>query len=394
MPAPEPLPAPALPVTAAASRTDRALLFGYNLRTETLDADASVAELASLAHSAGVEVVDILVQHNLKPVASTLISGDMVERVKGAAQAADATLVIFDGELKGSQRRNLEKALRRPVVDRTEVILDIFAQRAKTVAGKVQVELAQLLYELPRLRMGMLYEAAGAVTGGIGTRGPGESQLELDRRRIRVRIDQLRKELKKLTQVRATQRQSRKGRSVPTVALVGYTNAGKSTLLRQLTGAEAYADDRLFATLDPLTRRGFVPSLGREILFTDTVGFIARLPTALVEAFKSTLEEAQEADLLLIVVDRSDPEYVHKEEVVLQTLEEIGAGEIPQLVAYNKVDQAVGVPARAREGTVYLSALTGEGIGALHAALGRMLPWAAVGTGDADSEPVPSPPGD
>lgn len=391
MPRP-PVPAPELPSTAA-TRQDRAILFGYNLRGESFDADQSVMELAALAHSAQVEIVDVMVQHDVQPQAGTLVSRDMVERIKGAAEATEATLVIFDGELKGSQRRNLEKILRRPVVDRTEVILDIFAQRATSSDGKLQVELAQLLYELPRLRMGELYEAAGAVTGGIGTRGPGESQLEMDRRRVRIRIDQLRRELKKLTTVRTTQRSGRRSRRMPVVALVGYTNAGKSTLLNQLTGAEAYADDRLFATLDPLTRRGFVPALRREVLFTDTVGFIARLPTTLVEAFKSTLEEAREADLLLVVVDRSDPEYVAKEQVVLETLEDIGAGDLPMLVVYNKVDQAAQVPATPREGTAYVSALTGDGVPQLLIQVAQKLHEIAIDTGWPLElpEPVDSP---
>lgn len=372
--------APHLPNTAA-SRQDRAVLFGYNLRGEAFDADQSVAELAALAHSAGVEVVDILVQHDVHPHAGTLVSNDMVERIKTAAEGVDATLIIFDGELKGSQRRNLEKSFKRPVVDRTETILDIFAQRATSNAGKVQVELAQLLYELPRLRQGQLYEMAGAVTGGIGTRGPGESQLEVDKRRVRVRIDQLRKELQKLTGVRDVQRSGRRSRRIPVVALVGYTNAGKSTLMRLLTGADAYADDRLFATLDPLTRRGYIPALNREVLFTDTVGFIARLPTTLVEAFNSTLEEAKEADLLLVVVDRADPDYVDKERVVLDTLEDIKAAEIPIIVVYNKIDQAPEVPKASREGSVYLSAITGEGVEELHAQVAAKLMEIAIDAG-------------
>ncbi|HYE79000.1 MAG TPA: GTPase HflX, partial [bacterium] len=249
----------------------------------------------------------------------------------------------------------------------------IFAQRATTREGKTQVELAQLLYELPRLRMGELYEAAGAVTGGIGTRGPGETQLEVDRRRVRMRINQLRRELAKMGETRATQRKSRRTGGTPTIALVGYTNAGKSTLMRALTGAEAYADDRLFATLDPLTRRGFLPGLEREVLFTDTVGFIARLPTTLVEAFKSTLEEASLADALLVVVDRSDPDYAEKETVVMETLQEIGAGELPMVVVYNKIDHAHDLPITPREDTVYVSALTGQGIEDLHAALSAKL---------------------
>ena len=360
---------------------ERVLLFGYNLRGERIDADASVAELAALAHSAGVEVVDILVQHDVQPNARTLVSHDMVETIREAALASVATLVIFDGELKGSQRNNLEKEIGRKVVDRTELILDIFAQRATTIEGKTQVELAQLLYELPRLRMGELYEAAGAVTGGIGTRGPGESQLEVDRRRVRTRINQLRRELAKMTQTRDTQRRGRKRGGVPTVALVGYTNAGKSTLLNALTNAGAYVDDRVFATLDPLTRRGYLPGLDREVLYTDTVGFIARLPTTLVEAFKSTLEEANVADVLLVVVDRADEEYVEREQVVMETLDEIGAGELPMVVVYNKVDRAHDLPIAPREDTVYISAATGEGLPDLYATLSAKLLETGVSPG-------------
>ncbi|MEO7994250.1 MAG: GTPase HflX [bacterium] len=373
------MPQPLTPGASFADRPiDRALLFGYNLRGDLLEADASVAELAGLVHSAGVEVVDILVQHDVRPNASTLVSNDMVEKIKDAAEAAIATLIVFDGELTGSQRRNLEAALKRPVVDRTEVILDIFAQRAKTVEGKTQVELAQLLYELPRLRMGQLYEAAGAVTGtgaagGIGTRGPGETQLEIDKRRVRTRINQLRRDLDKLESTRATQRKRRQRGSTPTVALVGYTNAGKSTLLKALTGTDAYADDRLFATLDPLSRRGYLPGLEREVIFTDTVGFIARLPTTLVEAFKSTLEEAAQADALVIVVDRADEDYATKEQVVMETLKDIGAGELPSIVAYNQIDRGHDLPIGPREGSVYISALTSEGIEDLHAALSELL---------------------
>ena len=285
------------------------------------------------------------------------------------ASALDADLAIFDDELSPVEAKNLEALLGLKIVDRTALILDIFAARAKSREGRLQVELAQLQYTLPRLMgEGAALSRLGA---GIGTRGPGESKLETDRRRIRRRIYENRQEIRKLAEQRQLRRGNREKNSALEVALVGYTNAGKSSLLAALSGAEVYAEDKLFATLDPLTRRAALPS-GREALFTDTVGFISKLPHELVSAFRSTLEEAARADLLLNVVDASSPAAEQHVAVALETLAALGAGDKPVLHVYNKCDRLAGTPPNAGD-RLYISAKTGAGMEALLAEIDRRL---------------------
>ena len=282
--------------------------------------------------------------------------------------------MVFDDELSPGQQFNLEKILKRTALDRTAVILDIFAQNATTLEGKTQVELAQLRYHLPRLRGrgNQLSQQAG----GIGTRGPGETQLEVDRRRIQRRLAKLEKDLSGLRRTRRNQRKSRRRSRFHTVAIVGYTNAGKSTLLNQLTGAEVLVEDRLFATLDATTRRLQLPG-GETVLMTDTVGFIQKLPTGLVEAFKSTLEEVAEADLLLHVVDGAGPDPEGQMAAVRAVLREIGAGDVPELIAFNKADQvkAGGLDhlLLGHEGSIAFSARSGEGLEILLSSIGDRL---------------------
>ncbi|MGZ6935657.1 MAG: GTPase HflX, partial [Acidimicrobiia bacterium] len=284
----------------------RALLVGtgYGLRTSE-EAEASLDELARLADTAGAEPVAIELQRRDPPDPALYVGKGKAEELRLLAEALDVDVVIFDDELTPAQQRNLEKLFERDVVDRVALILDIFAQHAASQEGMVQVELAQLRYRLPRLRgRGLALSQQG---GGIGTRGPGETQLEVDRRRIQRRITKLERDLVGLGRTRATQRKARTRRALSTVALVGYTNAGKSTLLNRLTDASVLVEDRLFSTLDPATRRLRLPG-GETVLVSDTVGFVQRLPHQLVEAFRSTLEEVVDADLLLHVVDASRPE--------------------------------------------------------------------------------------
>ena len=280
------------------------------------------------------------------------------------SESVDADTVVFDDELTPGQQANLEKILKRTALDRTAVILDIFAQNATTLEGKAQVELAQLKYRLPRLRgRGNALSQQG---GGIGTRGPGETQLEVDRRRIQRRLQKLERDLESLRRTRLTQRKSRRRSRFHTVAIVGYTNAGKSTLLNRLTGAGVLVEDRLFATLDATTRKLQLPG-GETVLLSDTVGFIQKLPTSLVESFKSTLEEVAEADLLVHLVDGSSKEPGAQIAAVRHVLQEIGAGEVPELIVFNKTD-AIEDPndldalLRRHEGSLAVSAHSGEGI--------------------------------
>jgi len=319
---------------------EKAFLVGPVLSQEKKAADLySLKELEALAESYRLDIAGSTVIRVRKPSPATLISPVAIHTLKRAFEEGEIEVCVFDMELKGGQRANLENELEVTVMDRTELILNIFAERAQTSEGKLQVELAKLLYALPRLRG--KGNALSALGGGIGTRGPGETKLEIDRRTIRDRVAKLRKKLKKLSGTRGTQRKARLRSGVKTVALVGYTNAGKSTLLNSITGAGAYADNRLFATLDPLTRR-FRFDSGLDVVFSDTVGFIRRLPTTLIAAFRSTLEEALYADLLLIVLDASDADVNEHLEVVEQTLTTIGAGEIPRLVVLNKSDLTPG----------------------------------------------------
>ena len=326
-------------------------------------------ELQELVRTAGAEAVGVVTQRRSRPDPAYFIGRGKLEEVAAQVAEAGADLVIFDHDLSPAQARNLEKALNTGVLDRTQLILDIFAQRARTREGKLQVELAQLRYLLPRLTgRGTELSRLG---GGIGTRGPGETKLETDRRQVRRRIGELVQELEEVRRHRRVQR-GRRGRSrVPVVALVGYTNAGKSTMLRALTGAETLVEDRLFATLDPLTRRLDLPG-GTRALLTDTVGFIHNLPHQLVAAFSATLEEVVEADLLLHVVDASHPLAPEMVETVSKVLRDLGAGDKPVIIALNKADRIDGpppLPDAAAEAVVVTSALTGEGLDALRQAL-------------------------
>lgn len=296
----------------------------------------SLAELAELACTAGATVVGTFIQKKAKPDTALFLGRGKVEEMAMFIQNERATLVIFDDELTPSQQRNLEMALGVKILDRTALILDIFAQRARTAAGKLQVELAQMKYSLPRiLGQGLVLSRLG---GGIGTRGPGETKLEVDRRRIRRRIHDIEGEIERLKKERLLHRERRRAARIPVAALVGYTNAGKSTLLNALTGADVFAEDKLFATLDPTTRSLRLAD-GREILVTDTVGFIQKLPHTLVQAFHATLEEVVEADLLLHVVDVSNEAAEFQIEAVTEVLKELGVVEKPMLYVLNKLDR-------------------------------------------------------
>src|SRR5471030_776694 len=345
-----------------------------------VDADEELAEVKELARTAGVEPVGSIVQHRAQPAQRTYVGKGKIEELKELFKRANAESVIVDGELDPSQQRFLENALDARVVDRTQLILDIFAQHATSAEGKLQVELAQLEYNLPRMRgmwkhLERLGGGTGALGAGVGTRGPGESQLETDRRLARHRISVLRKRLKDLKKQRATQRKERRRAQTPTVALAGYTNVGKSTLLNALTGSDVSVENRLFETLDPTTR-GFDYD-GRRYLLTDTVGFIRRLPTQLVEGFASTLEETLLADMLLHVVDASasDDEQDRQVSAVNDVLHEIGAGELPLEIVLNKIDRVDPLGRRRLANRFpsapHVSALTGEGIEELKAELAR-----------------------
>ncbi len=333
------------------------------------DAEEELAEIRELARTAGVEPVGAVVQHRARPAQRTYVGKGKLEELKERFKESDAESVIVDGELDPAQQRYLENALGTRVVDRTQLILDIFAQHATTAEGKLQVELAQLDYNLPRMR-GM-WQHLERLGGGVGTRGPGESQLESDRRMARNRINQLRRRLKDLQKQRTTRRKERTRSETPSIALAGYTNVGKSTLLNALTGSDVSVENQLFHTLDPTTR-GFEHD-GRRYLVTDTVGFIRRLPTQLVEGFASTLEETLTADLVLHVVDASavDDEQDSQREAVDDILHEIGAADLPKLIVLNKIDRLDPL-ARRRLANRFpqapqVSAVTGEGLDELRA---------------------------
>lgn len=341
--------------------------------TGDYDADASMDELAELASTAGAQELARVIQKRDAYESATVIGEGKLEEVKELCSSLGAELLIFDCELTASQIRNIEEATDVRVIDRTMLILDIFAGRAVSREGKLQVELAQLRYRLPRL-MG-IGASLSRLGGGIGTRGPGETQLETDRRHIRRRIDKLSEELKELEERRGYTRQRRKKDSVQVGAIVGYTNAGKSTLLNHLTGAGVLAEDKLFATLDPTSRAIELPD-GRNLLLVDTVGLIRRLPHHLVEAFKSTLEEAACADIIIHVCDVSDPEASEKADVTLKTLADLGAAEIPVVTVLNKCDRLEeNIP--ENDTTVKISALKAQGIDRLLEVIAKNLPETA-----------------
>jgi GTP-binding protein HflX len=336
--------------------------------------ESSLEELARLARSAGARVVGTLLQERPRRDPATLLGRGKVEEVKRTCEEKEAEALLFDEDLSPAQQRNLERAVERKTLDRTQLILDIFARRARTREGRLQVELAQLDYLLPRLAgKGVLLSRLG---GGIGTRGPGETKLETDRRRIRQRIQSIRREIEHVRRERSTRREARARRGAPVVALVGYTNAGKSTLFNALTRGAAPVSDHLFMTLDPLVRKVRLGP-GREILLVDTVGFIQKLPHSLVAAFRATLEEVNEAALLLNVVDASTPGVEEREAAVEGVLREIGAADRPRLLVLNKADRTPAerraALAEGRPGCAVVSALSGEGLDALLAAVASHL---------------------
>lgn len=349
----------------------RAILIGAD--TGEYDAESSMDELAELAQTAGAEELARVIQKREAYEAATVIGEGKLAEVRELCGSLSAELLIFDCELTASQIRNVEDETDVRVIDRTMLILDIFAGRAVSREGKLQVELAQLKYRLPRL-MG-IGASLSRLGGGIGTRGPGETQLETDRRHIRRRIDKLSAELKELEERRGFTRTRRKKDSVQVGAIVGYTNAGKSTLLNLLTGAGVLAEDKLFATLDPTARSIELPD-GRSLLLIDTVGLIRRLPHHLVEAFKSTLEEAASADIIIHVCDAADPEAAEKAEVTLRTLADLGAAEIPVVTVLNKCDLlAEHIPENST--TVKISAKNSQGIDRLLQVIAANLPETA-----------------
>jgi GTP-binding protein HflX len=380
---------------------ERALLIGLEKEgVSKWDLQDSLDELRELANSAGAEVIDTVTQKLQKPTAPYYIGRGKAELIKDSCQDRQVTSVIFDDELSPAQGRNLENLFARKVLDRTQLILDIFAQRARSREGRLQIELAQLQYLLPRLTR--MWHHLSRQTGGIGTRGPGETQLEVDRRRVQERIARLERELEAVRKTRAVQRQGRKRHQWPVAAVVGYTNAGKSTLLNLLTGADLVAENKLFATLDPTTRSFVLPNKQR-VLLTDTVGFLRKLPHTLIESFKATLEEVTEADLLIHIVDLSHPRVDEQMEAVDAVIKELDASGKQTLIVFNKIDNlengaggsratSTGKPERVDElgsesinreiaetyvkrfpGSVAISARTGEGVNRLVGALENAL---------------------
>lgn len=370
-------------------RLERVVLVGVWTEGKVTDAENSLTELAALAETAGSQVLEGVIQRRSRPDPATYIGRGKVDELGSVVESSGADTVICDGELSPSQLRNLEQRTRVKVIDRTALILDIFAQHAKSKEGKAQVELAQLEYFLPRLRgWGEALSRqtggsgrGGGAGGGVGLRGPGETKLETDRRRIRTRIARLRREIKGMRTVRQTMRASRARNSIPAIAIAGYTNAGKSSLLNRLTGAGVLVEDALFATLDPTTRRAETPD-GRVYTLSDTVGFVRHLPHQIVEAFRSTLEEVADADLVVHVVDGAHPDPDEQVRAVREVLAEVGADALPELLAVNKVDAADEETLlrlkRAWPEAVFVSARTGQGIDDLRAAIEARLPVPAV----------------
>jgi GTP-binding protein HflX len=361
---------------------ERVVLVGVWTSGTQEAADLSLAELKRLAETAGSEVRGGVSQRRSQPDPATYIGRGKVDELRELVGQSQADTVICDGEMTPAQLRNLEDRLGVKVIDRTALILDIFAQHARSAEGKAQVELAQLQYLKQRLRGwggNLSRQVGGRAAGGVGIggRGPGETKLEIDRRRLNSRMAALRRRLRELDAVRSTQRAERRRNAIPSVALVGYTNAGKSSLLNRLTGAGVLVDDAYFATLDPTTRRTQTAS-GRGYTLTDTVGFIRHLPHDLVEAFRSTLEESVRADLLLHVVDGAEEDPFGQVDAVRAVLAEIGASELPELLAVNKIDQADPATLTALRGkypqAVFISAHTGEGLDELRGQLEERLP--------------------
>ncbi|MEJ3743504.1 GTPase HflX [Actinomycetes bacterium KLBMP 9797] len=370
-------------------RLERVVLVGVWTEGSITDAENSLTELAALAETAGSQVLEGLIQRRSRPDPATYVGRGKVEELGSVVQSSGADTVICDGELSPSQLRNLEQRTKVKVIDRTALILDIFAQHAKSKEGKAQVELAQLEYLLPRLRgWGEALSRqtggsgrGGGAGGGVGLRGPGETKLETDRRRIRTRIARLRRDIKAMRTVRATKRASRAKNLVPAVAIAGYTNAGKSSLLNRLTGAGVLVEDALFATLDPTTRRSETGD-GRIYTLSDTVGFVRHLPHQIVEAFRSTLEVVADADLVVHVVDGAHPDPEEQVRAVREVLAEVDADKVPELLAVNKVDAADEETLvrlkRAWPDAVFVSARSGAGIDELRAAIEARLPRPAV----------------
>src|SRR3954465_4833816 len=353
-------------------KQERALLIGLEQDgVSKWDLRDSMEELAELANSAGAHVVETVTQKLEKPTAPYYIGKGKAELIKNSFQTQQVTSVIFDNELSPAQGRNLEELFNRKVLDRTQLILDIFAQRARSREGRLQIELAQLQYLLPRLTR--MWSHLSRQTGGIGTRGPGETQLEVDRRRVQERIARLARALEGVRKIRSIQRQGRKRHQWPVAAVVGYTNAGKSTLLNLLTGADVVAENKLFATLDPTTRSLTLPNRQR-VLLTDTVGFLRKLPHTLIESFKATLEEVVEADLLIHVIDLSHPRVDEHIEAVDTVVKELGAFGKQTLMVFNKIDalandELIGVYTNRFPGSVAISARKGTGVSGLVQAL-------------------------
>jgi GTPase len=360
-------------VQTTAAKQEKAFLVGTERPKALLPAAESLAELGRLADTAGLAVVGQSVQQLRRVYAATFIGQGKVDAIRDAAVETKADVVIFDDQLSPAQQRNLGESTNRKVIDRSALILDIFAQRARSLEGKMQVELAQLQYMLPRLtRQWTHLSRLGG--GGVGTRGPGETQLEVDRRRVRERIAALRRRLSDVERTRGLHRQERATVPFPTVALVGYTNSGKSTLMNRLTHAGVLVEDRLFATLDPTVRRLRLPE-GLTVLIADTVGFIHKLPHQLVEAFKSTLEEVREANLLVHVIDVTHPNWMEHASVVEGVLAEIGADDRRVLRALNKIDLLPPevAPPGVGPDAVAISARSGDGIGELLAHMEKSL---------------------
>ncbi|WP_134065014.1 GTPase HflX [Mycobacteroides salmoniphilum] len=375
-------------------RLERVVLVGVWTDGTSHEADVSMAELAALAETAGSEVLEALIQRRQKPDPATYIGSGKAIELREIVLATGADTVICDGELSPAQLVALEKAVKVKVIDRTALILDIFAQHATSREGKAQVALAQMEYMLPRLRgwgESMSRQAggrAGGAGGGVGTRGPGETKIETDRRRIRERMSKLRREIREMKTVRDTKRSRRLESDAPSIAIVGYTNAGKSSLLNAITGAGVLVQDALFATLEPTTRRGTFDD-GREFVITDTVGFVRHLPTQLVEAFRSTLEEVADADLLVHVVDGSDLAPLAQIEAVRAVISDVVAGSLgdtssssPELLVINKIDAAGDLALaqlrRALPKALFVSVHTGDGVAKLRAAIAETVPRADV----------------